>query len=499
MSKKERTAFWKNSSFYFLLVYTILNIACIAQMLMVDVLPIKYSIPIVVVLLFVWLGLFCLVRGKRVSKINRILGKALIVILSILLVFANSFIFKTSSVFQKITGDSKKVSVVSVIVMKEHKAEAISDLKDATFGLITTGDKSTLTQAVISIEKDLNKTVSISEIKDYKTYADSLYNGEVDAILVDAGTMGMFEETHPKFPSETKVIKEYKFETKTNDISKNVKVTENAFNVYITGIDTYGTVSTVSHSDVNMIVTINPKTKTVLMTSIPRDYYIPQTCQNNQVDKLTHSGLFGVECTITSVENYFNKIDINYYARVNFSSVVEIVDAIGGIVVDNPTTFTAFDGTTFQAGAVPLSGDKALTYSRERKVFADGDRERGRNQMRVFTGIINKITSPTIITQYAGIMDAIGNSFQTNMSESEMSSLVKMQINDMSSWKIEQISVNGVGNESAWSPALGNYAWVMEPTKKTVDNAVDLIRKVEKGEDISGLVKDVNAQAEAAG
>ena len=279
-------------------------------------------------------------------------------------------------------------------------------------------------------------------------------------------------------------------EKEVKDISKDVNVTKEPFSVYITGIDTFGTISTVSRSDVNMIVTVNPKTHQILLTSIPRDYYVPQPCQGGQTDKLTHSGLWGAECTVETVENYFDA-EINYFARVNFSSVISIVDALGGITVENPVAFTASDGTySYPAGNVDMDGAMALRFARERYNLADGDRDRGRNQMRVITAMINKMISPTIITNYSSIMDAIGGSFQTNMTSNEMSSLVKMQINDMSGWDIKQISVSGRGNGSAWSPANGFNAWVMEPDRATVDNATSLIKKIVSGE----MITDADVQ-----
>lgn len=238
-----------------------------------------------------------------------------------------------------------------------------------------------------------------------------------------------------------------------------------------------------------MIATVNPKTHQVLLTSIPRDYYVPQPCQGGQTDKLTHTGIFGVDCTVETVENYFG-IDINYYVRVNFSSVENIVDALGGINVDSPIAFNAL-GYSFSAGTNSLNGKEALAFSRERYSLGGGDRDRGKNQMRVITGIINKAISPSIITNYTSILDAVSGSFQTNMSNNEMTSLIKMQINDMSGWDIEQISVNGTGNGSAWSPANGFNSWVMEPNVNTVKRAVEVIKKVENGEDVKALAQQV--------
>lgn len=495
MDKKKKirkTPFYKNAGFYFVLVYAILTIAFIIQIATVNIIPMKYAIPIAILLLLILLGMYFLQMGKRISKSNRIFGKILIVILSIFLGVGNWYLFKTGSAFNKISGDDSETSVVSVVVMKDSPAKKVKDLVGKKIGTISTGDVATQKKALKDFTKDLGTDPTTVEYKSYKTYADDLYNGKVDAILLNEGSRGLIEDNHEDFDQKTRIIKKYVYKTKTEDLSKNVDVTKQPFNVYITGIDTYGTIATVSRSDVNMIATINPKTRQILLTSIPRDFYVPQTCQGGQKDKLTHTGIFGVQCTIDTAEKYFG-IDLNYYVRVNFSSLIKIVDSLGGITVDNSAhAFTAFDGTYFAASKnLELNGKQALSYSRERKTFAEGDRERGRDQMRVLTGIIHKATSSAIVTNYSSIMDAIGDSFQSNMSNNEMNSLVKMQLGDMSGWDIKQISVNGVG-AMQWSPANGFNSSVVIPNEKTVHNAVSLIKKVENGDKVTA--NDVKQQ-----
>lgn len=489
MSKKrkkvKKVPLYKNTGFYFVLIYALITAAFIIQIFTVNIVPMKYVLPITIVLLLILLGISYLQLGRKVNKVNRVLGKILIVILCAVLGLGNYYLFKTGSAFSRMTGSDTETSVVSVVVLKDSPIKSIGDLANKKLGTISIGDTTTQTKALADINKDLGTDATTVEYKSYKTYAKDLYDGKVDGIVLNEGSRGLLEDDYPKFDSETRVVKAYTYKTESKDLSKNVDVTNESFNVYITGIDTYGTIATVSRSDVNMIATINPTTHQILLTSIPRDFYVPQTCQNNQKDKLTHTGIFGVECTINTVENYFDT-DLNYYARVNFSSLVTIVDALGGITVDNSShAFTAASGEYFEASPnLELNGTRALAYSRERYAFADGDRERGRDQMRVITGIINKATSSAIITRYSSIMDAIGDSFQTNMSTSEMNSLVKMQINEMSGWDVKQISVSGVG-ETAWTPANGFNAYVMVPNDNTVKNAVSLIKKVENGETLT--------------
>lgn len=492
-TQKKKTIIWRKAEFYFVLLLAILTLGLIAQMFYVNVVPLKFSIPFAIIFILIFIGMFILQFGKRINKVNKILGKILIIILSISLGIGNFYLFKTFSTFKKMTSDNSETSVVSIVVLNENKAKSINDLKNGKFGINKTGNQDSLSKSLDDIKKEVKPDLLIVEYKSYEVFGDDLYSGKIDAIILDEGTRGFFEDKHPKFSTETRVIKSYEYKKESTNISRGVNVTSDSFNVYITGIDTYGGISTVSRSDVNMVATINPKTHQILLTSIPRDYYVPQPCQGGQTDKLTHSGIFGVDCTVKTAEGFMG-IDINYYARVNFSSLVKIVDAIGGIQVDNPQAFDSVAGISFSAGKITLNGEQALAFARERYAFNDGDRERGRNQMRVITGIINKLISPSIITNYSNVMDAVGGSFETNMGTNDITSLIKQQINDMSGWDIEQIAVNGQGNPSAWSPANGSNAWVMEPDKKTVENAVMLMKKVQAGEDVKPLVEAVNAE-----
>lgn len=487
MAKKKKQnvknrSMMKNAGFYFSLIYGVLTSIFIIQTVTMNVVPMKYAIPLVIVLLLVAVGLTYLQLGKRMNKVNKMLGKILIIILSVILCVGNWYIFKTSSAFRRMTGATTDTSVVSVVVLKDSSFKVIEDLANKDIATITLGDMEIQNEALAELSKDID--INQKKYDSFNKLGDALYDGGVDAILLNESTRGSFEDKYPKFDSETRIVKQYTFTKEAEDLSKNVNVTEEAFNIYITGIDTYGTIATVSRSDVNMIATVHPKTRQVLLTSIPRDYYVPQTCQGNQNDKLTHTGIFGVSCTINTAEQFLN-VDINYYARVNFSSLVNIVDSLGGVSVDSPVSFTTRHGRyAINVGENYMDGDKALGFVRERYSLAGGDRDRGKNQMRVLTAIIQKAASPAIVTNYASMMDAVGGSFQTNMSQGEMNSLIKMQLGDMGGWNIKQYSLNGVG-ETNWSPANGFNSYVMVPDQATVQTANALINKVINGEILS--------------
>ncbi len=470
---------YKDIRVYFLGMLYLMIILFLVQLAMVKVLPTKYILVIIILLgLFGW-GLWWLQYGKKVNRINQTLGKMLIVVFCILLLVGNIYLNKTTNILGKISDVNYETDTVAVIVLKDSDYQELSDLRDRAFGAYESADPENTAATLDDIKNTLDDSFNYKTYNSYDEEAKALYEGEIDALILNEAYRGLMENTYPRFDEDTRVIYNHEIKREVKDFSKDVDVTNTPFNVYITGIDTYGSVATRSRSDVNMIATVNPNTHQILLTSIPRDFYVSQTCQAGAQDKLTHTGIFGVECTVNTAEQFFG-IEINYYARVNFTSLISMVDALGGITVDNPNYFTA-QGYTFDVGSIYLNGDQALAFARERYSFADGDRERGRNQMRVITGMINKAISPAIIYNYTGIMDAIGGSFQTNMGSSDITSFINKQIDTMNGWDIQQQSGTGYG-DTLYSPATGFYSYMMVPDMDSVNAAVTRIQEVLQAE-----------------
>lgn len=225
-----------------------------------------------------------------------------------------------------------------------------------------------------------------------------------------------------------------------------VNVAEEPFNIYITGIDQWAAEKgeDLERSDVNMIVTVNPKTNKILLTSIPRDTYVKlHTAQ--QMDKLTHTGVYGVDETLNTVEDWLG-IDINYYVKMNFTGACAVVDAVDGIDVYTPVAFdSSLDNYHFDKGWNHLYGRAALYFARERHAFEGKDSNRVDNQQRVVKALIKKLTSSrTILLNYGDIMQAAGENVQTNMSAAEMQELVKLQIAELAKWDVETQKIEGV-------------------------------------------------------
>ena len=271
------------------------------------------------------------------------------------------------------------------------------------------------------------------------------------------------DEEKATFKESTKVLYTISIKTKAEDISKAVKVTEQPFNIFVSGIDTTGKISNVSRSDVNMIVSVNPNTNKILLTSIPRDYYVQLHGTTGLKDKLTHAGIYGVNKSITTLEDLF-KIDINYYVRVNFTTLTKLVDNIGGIDV--------YSDVYVRKGNNHFNGRQALAFSRERYAYQEGDRHRVKNQQDVFTAIFKKISSSqTLISKYDSILGTLDQSFQTNMSQRDIKKLVKRQLDKMPSWTIENQSVNGTDSSAETYSYAGQKLYVMIPDIKTVETA----------------------------
>ncbi|MCI8271078.1 MAG: LCP family protein [Erysipelotrichaceae bacterium] len=489
---KKKKSIWKNSSLYFILVLGLLSVFLMLQLILTPILPNKYIIILGIVLLIINALLIILMFNRRINRFNRILGKIIIVVLSIVLCVGNFYFYKGASTLQRIADANIKTNAISVIVKSDAdiKDEAdLEELSEGAFGILQTQDRDNTDLAIQDINDKLGTTITIREYNSAFDLAQALYDGEVDAMIFNEAFRGIFTDSEEKtefkdFDTETKVVYQIELESEQVDISKDVDITKQPFNVYISGIDTYGSVAVTARSDVNMVATVDPVNHRILLTSIPRDYYVAQSCQGGQNDKLTHAGIFGVDCSVSAIENLLN-IDINYYVRVNFSSVIQMVDALGGITVNSDHAFCSglSGGHCFVAGENYLNGEEALVFSRDRYHQVGGDRGRGKNQMKVIEAMIHKAISPAIITNYTGIMNAIDGSFQTNMSSGDITKFIQKQLNEMSGWKIYQNSVDGAGGTD-WTPANGFYAYVMYPDQASVDRAKTWINQVMNGQEI---------------
>ena len=261
-------------------------------------------------------------------------------------------------------------------------------------------------------------------------------------------------------------------------------ITKDPFNVVITGMDVDGTIDTQGRSDVNMVLTVNPKTAQILMTSIPRDYEIHMPDKDYATDKLTHTGFYSVQTTILAEEDLLG-IDANYYVKVNFSTVEKFIDAIGGVDVYSEYEFTPVKKKdwTVQEGMNHMDGEQALAFARERKAFPSGDNQRIKNQQAVFEAMFKKATSSrTMLLSYNKILSNLKDYFEMSFSSRELRALVKMQLAKNPNWQIYKNTIVG-GNGSMTTYTTGDqYCYVMTQDADSIENAKTLINAVMTGQ-----------------
>lgn len=255
-----------------------------------------------------------------------------------------------------------------------------------------------------------------------------------------------------------------------------------SFNVYISGVDVYGDLSRDSRSDVNIIATVNLATGKVLLTTVPRDTYLPIAGDgNNENDKLTHAGNYGVQSSIDTLENFLD-IDITYYARVNFDSLVNLVDVIGGVEIENDQAFkSSLSGRYYEQGKVQLDGKAALDFVRERYTLKGGDNQRGRNQEKVLEAMIRKTLTPSVLLNFDGIMNTLNKSMVTNMSTNKIMDIVNMQIFSNKSFEIDSQEVKGEGTMDLPSYAMPDHQlYMFVPFEESVQEVKDTINQTLK-------------------
>lgn len=473
-------------------IYIIVLALFLVNLIRLSVLPILYLGIVIVVLTVITVPLVKSLRSKPKEVMGKdgmpvpkkkTLSSMVAVIMIIVLALGSFYMGGTLDFFGKISGN-KQVHNFYVVVNADSNYEKLKDIKDETVGVMVQSGEA-YTNAQDKLKKKVD--VEFEKVGNYDVLATSLINDEYEAVFLNSAYYEMAIEEIEGFTTETtRILEEITVVTSMESESKSVDVTKDSFNMYVSGIDTSGSIGNISRTDVNMIVTVNPKTRTVLLTSIPRDYY-SKLGTIGEYDKLTHSGLYGIDETTATIENLFG-IDINYYARVNFTTVVNLVDALGGINVYSDYSFSAKgqDGTTmysYSEGENYIYGEEALAFCRERKSFTEGDGQRIKNQQAVISGVINKVTGSTaILTSYNSILNAVESNFQTSLTQKDMTSLVKMQLGDMRGWNIKTQSVTGTGDITPVYSIPHTSVYVMHPDQSSVVAATQAIQDVMDGE-----------------
>ena len=466
------------------IIQGVLSVFVLALLLFLDVLPTKYVAIAAVLLLILWVFAYF----SQFTKGTHIVGKVESVLLCIVLAMGCYYLFITNSFLGSITGSTIKVDNIVIAVLQDDPAQSLGDASDYTFGIQSTIDRVNVDKTISQINENLGKDITTQNYDGLSSQVNALYNGEVGAIIFNEAFSGNILEEHPTFNEDVRILDNVKIETKVEASTSEKEVTQEPFTVFITGIDTYGVISTSSRSDVNILATVNPETKQILLTSTPRDYYVEfPGVTNGQKDKLTHAGIYGVDCSMQTLEQLYG-ISIDYYAKVNFTSVIKIVDILGNINVYSEYDFTSIDGHHYNQGYNELDGEAALAFARERKAFTDGDNQRGKNQQAVIVAMLNKAMSPAILANYAGLLGSLTDNFETNMSMDDITELIKMQLNDGAEWEIISQNVVGSNGEDYCYSDPSRPLYVMIPDQTSVDAAKVQIQQVLNGEVLENTV-----------
>lgn len=459
------------------------------QLIKINVLPTKllFLITIIFVLLdAIFALLLCYYTRAVVSKI-------ICVVITLVLIFGSCmggyYISKTGSLLTNITNVTKHAkNTVSVVVKQSSDIKNKSQLNGLSVGTLRTIGTQGSSKALKELSKD-GVVMNQSEYDSLSAMLEAFYNGEVDSIIINELSRSQIldMESYVDFDNNTRVVYQTSYKVENTDKANAVSdITSKPFNVLISGSDTRGGFDENGRSDVIMVATINPKTSTILLTSVPRDFYVTTACDaadgcmQGALDKITHTGIHGTNTTKRTVEQLLG-IEINYTFKVGFDTVTDLVDALGGVdVYVEPGYAVTNQYFSVHEGVNHLNGHDALEYARERYAYTEGDRQRTKNQQQVLMGIVNEATKPSVITKYASIMDAMANTFSTTMSNEEISDLIKYQINNNPKWKMEQYMVDGTG-DTLMCAELGDAASVMVPDQSTVKMAKDKINAVLAG------------------
>lgn len=459
-----------------LFISLLLSIILTIELKNLNILPNKYLIIISIFLLL--LNIIGIITILIKTKTSKIIGITLSILLIIINITGLYYINNTKNFFKNGFNNNIEIKKYNILVLKTSKYNKIEELTNIGY-----------LENIIENKKYLDQ-IEIKEKQEYKSiyslYED-LINKKIQSIILDESYIELLETDYKDILENTRII--YSFDI-TKEISKKETKEIKPINIYISGSDSRnGLIETNSRTDVNMIMTINPKERKILLTSIPRDYYIQLHGTSGYKDKLTHSGIYGINMSKYTLEDLFN-IKIDYTIKVGFQSVIDIVDLIDGIDIISDSTFTTHckDGgaeqTNIKEGLNHLTGPQALSYARERYAYTEGDNHRIQNQQQVLEAIItSSFKNKNIIKQYKEFLESFKNLYRTDIPDSLIKLYIKNQLNDNKPWTIEKQVVTGTGSSNITYSMPGRYLYVMIPNNKSVEKATN---------NINNLIKNTN-------
>jgi LCP family protein required for cell wall assembly len=425
--------------------------------------------------------------------------KLLDVLLCLVLAFSSValpyVIGRVSSLFDDLTTTYNTVTLYTLnsTYRSEHPelglitdvSEDLAHYTSAVFLTCTASDEENQTDAMEQVRSVVGDVETI-DCDSAITEAYDLYNGVGHVMLLSGSMLSMVLENYPEFTNDTVAIQTYSYEAE-NVVDGDEDLTSQAFTIFFGGNDEEGDLTTTGRTDVNMMVSVNPQTYQIAIISMPRDSYVPNPYLDNEYDKLTHLGMYGMDNTLQGLTDYMGLSSdvLDNYVIVNFTTFRNIIDAIGGVDVENDVAFTAINGMEYPEGTIHLSGEYALMYVRERKAFENGDFERNYHQQLVMEAIIDKLTSSALITNFNDLMDGLSGTFLTNLSSDALFGLVSYQLAHNASWNIIRYQVTGEVGEGECASSPGYYLSVVYPYENQVEFVTGVINDLYNGETLT--------------
>lgn len=470
-----------------------------AILLRLEMLPGKYVIVMVIALALlaavIGLLLFLPVRGGRTGNVRRTIA----CVLALLMVCGCAVVSKLAAdAYETIHTVTNPVPEMIprdmyILVRIDDPAKSLADVVDYTFAYIENSNYEQTQQAIGELEAAFGKAPALAGFATSTMTVDALLEGSTNAAILSGihTTLLLYEEPYMNLFDRVRILKTVTYieptETTVIETTEKVKdITNTPFALYISGADNRSSINYSGRSDVNILMVVNPETKQILLINTPRDFYVSNSAGKGKKDKLTHLSIYGVECSMKALEELYD-VEIEHYAKINFTGFEKLVDAVGGITVYSDEAFTTdYRKIKIKVGENKLNGKQALAFARERKKVSGGDRGRGKNQMKVIAAIVDKATTgTTIISNYSKILSSLSGMFKTDLEKSDISKLVKMQLNDMATWDVKSYAVTGTGASEITYSMPGVKLYVMKPDKKTVSQAQELIKKIYAGETIT--------------
>lgn len=483
--KKRRQKRKKNTFGYLLIILqAIVSVFLLISLTWLGMLPMKYITLAGLVLLCLWLVcVLTQVNRKKSGILGKVYGIFMIAGLSV----GVFYIAKTTNLIGQISGNAFKTEKVVVAVLDSDPAEKLEDAAEYQFGIQFDKGADTMESALATINEELGKDVETIQYDNLKEQAEALCSGEVQAIVYNTAYSNVIESELEEYGEKARVI--YSTQAKVSlNVSQGTddSLTTKPFTMYISGLDVYeDTVDQGERSDVNIIAVVNPQTHQILLVTTPRDYYVTiPGVSEGMYDKLTHAGSYGIDTSMATLGQLY-ETEINYYAQLNFTALIEIVDILGGLDVESEYAFTTSEEAgcvvDVQQGMNHFNGEQALAFARERKNVEGGDFQRGKDQQAVITAMIKKMLSPTMLLKANSILETVGRNVETNVSQEQINALIRYQLSKNPQWSILSLSAEGETGEDACYSAGGEILSVVYQDEESIRHIIEQANIVEEG------------------